>query len=121
MRRLMYGLAIATALTFAAVSGARVYAQAAKPPDSVVLKGAPMGGVKLDHLKHTKEYGTQCVDCHHASKPAGSGADPPETAMLWASLATAWLTGCRGWALMIGSPELVAWATWDDVGSQDGG
>jgi len=50
------------------------------------------------------------------SPTAGSGAAAPDTAMLRASLAMAWLTGCRGWALMIGSPELVAWATWDDVG-----
>ena len=70
MRRLMYGLAIATVCTFAAVSGARVYAQAAKPPDTVVLKGSPMGVVTLAHAKHGKEYGGQCVDCHHASKPA---------------------------------------------------
>ena len=28
----------------------------------------------------------------------------------------AWLTACLGWALTIGSPELVAWATWDEVG-----
>ena len=39
-----------------------------------------------------------------------------ELAMLRASLVIAWLTGCRGWALTIGSPELVACATWDDVG-----
>ena len=70
MRRLMYGLAIATVCTFAAVSGARVYAQAAKPPDTVALKGSPMGVVTLAHAKHGKEYGGQCVDCHHASKPA---------------------------------------------------
>ena len=69
MRRLMYGLAIATTFAIAAVTGTHLYAQAAKPPDSVVLKGSPMGGVKLEHAKHaTKEYGAQCTDCHHASK-----------------------------------------------------
>jgi len=70
MRRLIFGLAIATAFAFAAVSGARVSAQGAKPPDTVALKGSPMGAVTLSHAKHAKEYGGQCVDCHHPSKPA---------------------------------------------------
>ena len=70
MRRLIYGLAIAATCAFAGVSGARLYAQAAKPPDTVVLKGSPMGAVTLQHAKHaSKEYGGQCTDCHHASKP----------------------------------------------------
>jgi hypothetical protein len=41
----------------------------AQAPDSVVLKGAPMGGVLLTHAKHGSEYGAECVDCHHASMP----------------------------------------------------
>ena len=67
MRRWMYVVAAVTAL---AVAGgvARTYAQA-KAPDTVVLKGAPMGGVKLEHAKHAKDYGAKCTDCHHASKP----------------------------------------------------
>ena len=68
MRRLMYVLAITTACAVAATTGARLVAQA-KAPDTVGLKGAPMGGVKLDHAKHAKEYGAKCTDCHHASKP----------------------------------------------------
>ncbi len=39
-----------------------------KVPGPVVLKGAPMGGVKFDHASHTKA-GAKCEDCHHASKP----------------------------------------------------
>src|SRR4030095_14016626 len=70
MRRLMYGVAIAAALAVTAVGGARLYAQAAKGPDTVVLTGSALGGVKFEHAKHsTKEYGAQCTDCHHASKP----------------------------------------------------
>ena len=68
MRRLIYVLAIATAFVVAGTASKVLYAQA-KAPDSVILKGAPMGGVKLDHAKHGKEYGAKCTDCHHASKP----------------------------------------------------
>ena len=68
MRRLMYVLATLTAFAVAGTVGTALYAQA-KAPDTVVLKGAPMGGVKLDHAKHAKEYGAKCTDCHHASKP----------------------------------------------------
>jgi hypothetical protein len=41
---------------------------AQKAPDTVVLKGAPMGGVKFDHKAHVAT-GTKCIVCHHASKP----------------------------------------------------
>ena len=36
-------------------------------PGTVVLKGAPMGGVKFDHKAHTTRA-TKCDACHHASK-----------------------------------------------------
>ena len=68
MRRMTYVLAMLTAFAVAGTTSALVYAQA-KAPDTVILKGAPMGGVKLDHAKHAKEYGAKCTDCHHASKP----------------------------------------------------
>ena len=68
MRRMTYVLAILTALVVGGTTSALLYAQA-KAPDTVVLKGAPMGGVKLEHAKHAKEYGAKCTDCHHASKP----------------------------------------------------
>jgi len=66
MRRLTVLLVLLMAVAVAGTS-AVVYAQA-KAPDTVILKGAPMGGVKLDHAKHTKDYGAKCTDCHHASK-----------------------------------------------------
>jgi hypothetical protein len=46
-----------------------VSGQAAKEPTTVVLKGAPMGGVKFDHAAHTKTHNVKCETCHHPSKP----------------------------------------------------
>lgn len=40
-----------------------------KQPDTTILKGAPIGGVKLSHKAHTSTYGAKCENCHHASKP----------------------------------------------------
>ncbi len=45
--------------------GASALAQKA-PDKPIVLKGAPMGGVKFDHKLHA---GTKCDVCHHAAKP----------------------------------------------------
>ncbi len=47
-----------------------VYAQGAavKAPETVILKGAPAGGVKFDHKKHAGTDQSKCVTCHHASK-----------------------------------------------------
>jgi hypothetical protein len=44
-------------------------------PGTVILKGAPMGGVKFDHKAHTAA-GTKCETCHHASKPEKALASP---------------------------------------------
>jgi hypothetical protein len=49
------------------VAGA-LFAQTPKPPETVTLKGAPMGAVKVDHKAHAAR--TKCDTCHHASKPA---------------------------------------------------
>ena len=38
-------------------------------PGTVVLKGAPMGGVKFDHKAHEKAAAGKCETCHHAAKP----------------------------------------------------
>ena len=50
-----------------AMSGV-AYAQE-KAPAVVILKGAPLGGVKFEHAKHSKMEGVKCESCHHASKP----------------------------------------------------
>lgn len=50
--------------------GVALYAQAAKEPGVVIMKGAPTGGVKFDHPKHSKTSAAgKCETCHHASKP----------------------------------------------------
>ena len=67
MRRFTFLLMLLFALG-AASTGYVLSAQAAKEPGTVILKGAPMGGVKFDHTKHTKELGAKCETCHHASK-----------------------------------------------------
>lgn len=38
-------------------------------PDTVILKGNPMGGVKFMHSAHAKDRNIKCETCHHASKP----------------------------------------------------
>ncbi len=45
------------------------------PTAPVVLKGAPMGGVKFDHSKHTA---VKCDVCHHAAKPEKAPKGPQE-------------------------------------------
>lgn len=43
---------------------------AQQAPDSTILKGSPMGGVKFPHAAHVKLIGdAKCDTCHHASKP----------------------------------------------------
>ncbi len=47
-------------------------------PGTVVLKGAPMGGVKFDHKAHETRAAGKCDTCHHASKPAKALKSPHE-------------------------------------------
>ena len=61
---------IALAIAIICMSGFVVAVQAQeKAPGVVVLKGNPMGGVKLDHAAHVKAAGDKCETCHHAAKP----------------------------------------------------
>jgi Na+-translocating ferredoxin:NAD+ oxidoreductase RnfC subunit len=46
----------------------QVFGQA-KPKDTVILKGAPIGGVKFDHKAHSMTRKTACETCHHPSRP----------------------------------------------------
>jgi hypothetical protein len=55
---------IALAAFMTGVASAQV-----KAPDTVILTGNPMGGVKFPHAQHAKMAGTPCTTCHHASKP----------------------------------------------------
>lgn len=71
MRRLLppYLVIALTLGLAAAIFAPRVAGQAPKEPGTVILKGAPMGGVKFDHKVHAHERKIKCETCHHASKP----------------------------------------------------
>jgi hypothetical protein len=45
-----------------------MYAQGTAP-DTIILKGAPMGGVKFEHKLHVDRTSNKCEPCHHASRP----------------------------------------------------
>jgi hypothetical protein len=47
------------------MTSAYVLAEEKAPAAPIVLKGAPMGGVKFEHSKHSA---VKCDTCHHASK-----------------------------------------------------
>lgn len=66
IRLLLFGATGAFALALATPV---VTAQAPKEPTTVVLKGAPLGGVKFDHAAHAKTHKVECETCHHAAKP----------------------------------------------------
>ena len=54
-------------------------AQQAKAPDTMILKGSPMGGVKFDHKAHSETYAAnKCETCHHPSKPQKPATVPQQ-------------------------------------------
>jgi len=67
MNRAFVVVALALAVAFG--TGIAVLGQAEKAPGTVILKGAPLGGVKFDHPKHVKLANNKCETCHHPSKP----------------------------------------------------
>ena len=68
MKKLLY---VTLALFALALVAGPVVTMAQTAPGTVILKGAPMGGVKFDHAAHVKLAGgdAKCDTCHHASKP----------------------------------------------------
>ena len=44
----------------------------------MVLTGAPMGGVRLEHKLHVERAGNTCEGCHHASKPEKPATAPQQ-------------------------------------------
>ncbi|MGC2323978.1 MAG: cytochrome c3 family protein [Terriglobales bacterium] len=50
------------------LAGFSLFAAEKPAPDTVVLKGAPMGGVKFNHKAHAVDQKIKCDTCHHASK-----------------------------------------------------
>jgi hypothetical protein len=65
MRKILVVLSvIAVAVAFTGIASAQV-----KAPETIIIKGNPMGAVKFPHLAHTKMAGVTCQTCHHPSKP----------------------------------------------------
>jgi len=60
---------VVVVMAFVLAGFSATFAQEKKAPDTVVLKGAPMGGVKFNHKAHAVDQKIKCDTCHHASKP----------------------------------------------------
>lgn len=45
----------------------------AKAPDTIEMKGSPLGSVKFQHKLHDQRTAGKCIVCHHASKPEKPG------------------------------------------------
>jgi len=53
--------------------------QPAEPPDVLILKGCPLGGVLFAHKVHAEDYaGGQCETCHHPSRPEKPATAPQQ-------------------------------------------
>ena len=63
-------LAVCACVLVAAFAAPRAAGQSKeKEPATIILKGAPIGGVKFDHKLHAKDRAAgKCETCHHASK-----------------------------------------------------
>lgn len=69
MRNIHRLIVIVVVMAFLLAGFSAAFAQEKKAPEVVVLKGAPMGGVKFDHKAHAVGQKIKCDTCHHASKP----------------------------------------------------
>jgi hypothetical protein len=69
MKKILGVVTSVFALIFAVAISIQAQEAPPKPPDTVILKGNPMGGVKYAHINHDKLVGDKCDTCHHASKP----------------------------------------------------
>lgn len=76
MKRAIILIGLAVSVMFG--TGIALRAQTEKQPGTVVLKGAPMGGVKFDHAAHVKLTKDKCETCHHPSKPEKALKTPHE-------------------------------------------
>ncbi|MFB3813407.1 MAG: cytochrome c3 family protein [Terriglobales bacterium] len=68
-RYFVYLLAVAVL----AMSVGLIAAEQKAPTEPIILKGAPMGGVKFQHSSHAA---VKCITCHHASKPEKAATSP---------------------------------------------
>src|SRR5665811_1739652 len=100
-----------------------------KVPGIVVLKGAPLGGVKFDHAKHSKMEGVKCETCHHASKPEHASKvahEPCQTChtkvatLVWQVWQGSWATfdACSGfeawWQVSHFTPSILLCFAWSN-------
>lgn len=46
--------------------------------DVLVLRGSPLGGVRLEHKLHADRAGNTCDTCHHASRPEKPATAPQQ-------------------------------------------
>ena len=76
MRRAYLALVIIAG--FAMMVGAPTVFTQEKGPESVVLTGSPMGGVKFMHQLHSTDRGVPCETCHHASKTEKPATKPQQ-------------------------------------------
>ncbi len=67
-RNLLLILAVFGCLPVALGLSLQAHGQA-RPKDVVILKGAPLGGVKFEHKLHVERAANKCETCHHASRP----------------------------------------------------
>jgi hypothetical protein len=74
------GLSLAVILiSLGAVSRSAGAPKQAETPDEILLKGAPLGGVKFTHKLHAEGHAAKkCETCHHASKPAKPNTEPQQ-------------------------------------------
>ena len=69
MKNVYRFIIVLVVLAFVLAGCSAVFAADKQAPDTVVLKGAPMGGVKFPHKAHAVDQKLKCDTCHHASKP----------------------------------------------------
>jgi hypothetical protein len=71
---------ILASLLLALSVSSQVFGQA-KPKDTVILKGNPLGAVKFEHKLHQERASKKCETCHHASKPEKPSKAPQQVCM----------------------------------------
>jgi hypothetical protein len=69
IRRIVPALILAFSVLLVFSANAPVVQGQAKEPGTVILKGAPIGGVKFEHKLHAHDRKIKCETCHHPSKP----------------------------------------------------
>lgn len=76
--RLLQVVAVALLLAAAGLVTVDSFGQA-KPKDTIILKGGPLGSVKFEHKLHSETYAAnKCETCHHPAKPEKAAAAPQQ-------------------------------------------